>query len=247
MNNMIYALLNALAVAATIAINGLANALPLNGQNTGEISNRYPLLITPAGWAFSIWGLIYLLQIGFAVYGFLPSIRTNAAFQKLSPFFLLSAAANISWIFFWHYQKFPLSLVAMLVILGSLIAVYLILNVGKVQRELADRLLLEAPFRVYLGWITVASIVNVSLLLFQSGWNGFGIRPEIWTVLLLGTALILGIVAIVTRKDWLFTAVLAWAIFAIALKPQQHDLVKIGSFISAGSLLVLTLVGFVLR
>lgn len=244
---MIYALLNAIAVMGTIVVNGLANALPLNGQNTGEISNRFPLLITPSGWAFSIWGLIYLLQIGFAVYGFFPSVRTSAVFQKLSPFFLLSAVGNISWIFFWHFGKFPLSLVAMFVILASLIAIYLILDVGKVGRGLSDRLFLEAPFRVYLGWITVATIVNVSLILFQAGWNGFGIRPEIWTVLILGVALILGTFSIVTRKDWLFTAVLAWAIFAVALKPHQVDLVRWGAFVSASSLALLTVVGFVWR
>ncbi len=244
---MLFSILNAFAVLAVISINALANALPINGQNTGEISNRFPLLITPSGWAFSIWALIYSALLAFAVYGFTSTARNNPIFPTLSYLFLLSCLANVAWIFSWHYEFFPLSLVAMTILLICLISIYLLLNVGRTNRTGAELLFIEAPFRIYLGWITVATVVNVSLLLFQHQWNGWGIEPEIWTNALLGVVFLLGLLAIAFRKDWIYTAVLLWATIAVALKPGQLDSVKMSGAMVGTGLSILTLLGLFLK
>jgi tryptophan-rich sensory protein len=112
---------NVLAALLTIVFNGLANALPLNGQTTGEISDRFQVYFTPAGYVFAIWGLIYIGIIVFAVYQARPSQRENRRLQALSYWFVLASAANIAWLFLWHYEQFPLTLVAMLILLAALI------------------------------------------------------------------------------------------------------------------------------
>ncbi|MFN2152224.1 MAG: tryptophan-rich sensory protein, partial [Anaerolineales bacterium] len=123
--NVIRQILVVLATLATIVVNGLANALPINGLGTGEISDMFDVFFVPAGYVFSIWGLIYLGLLAYSVYQALPSQRENAALQKIGYLYIWSSVANIVWLFFWHYLLFPLTLLAMLVILGLLIAIYL--------------------------------------------------------------------------------------------------------------------------
>lgn len=220
-----------LATLSTIAVNGLANALPLNGQNTGEISNRYPLLITPAGYAFSIWGLIYLGLIAFSVFQiFSKTWNESPARKRVSLLYILSSAANIGWIFSWHYNYFPLSLLMMFVMLGSLIGVYLSLGIGRNHPTTLIKRFVENPFSLYLGWISVATIVNVALLLFQNSWSGWGVSPQIWTVVMIAVAGVLGILALISRKDVVYTAVLIWAISAIAVKTGQNPMVVKGAW-----------------
>ena len=144
--------LNLLFTLAVLVINTLANALPLNGQNTGEISNRFPILFVPAGYVFSIWGLIYLGLIFFVVYQFLPVSTDKPVVEKISPYYWLSCVANCAWIFLWHYEQFPLTLAAMLLLLVSLIMVYLGLRKGGVQSQ---KLIDHIPY-----WISVFTWVG---------------------------------------------------------------------------------------
>ena len=111
-------------IIATITINVLANALPINGLNTGEISNRFDVYFVPAGYVFSIWGVIYLGLIAFAIFQALPSQRENSRLQATGWWIALGGLANMAWIFLWHYEQFPLTLIAMLVLLASLIVTY---------------------------------------------------------------------------------------------------------------------------
>ncbi len=151
-----------LAVVATIAVNGLANALPINGLQTGEISDSFPVYFTPAGYVFAIWGVIYLGLLAYAVYQALPAQRQSPRLRSIRTLFLVGSLANIAWIFLWHYQLFPLTLVAMLVLLGTLIGIYLRLRIGRTSPPLVERLAVDLPFSIYLGWITVATIANVT-------------------------------------------------------------------------------------
>ena len=105
-------------ILATIVVNGLANALPINGLNTGQISDRFQVYFVPAGYVFSIWGLIYLGLIAFAIFQALPSQRENPRLRETGWWIALGGLANIAWIFLWHYEQFPLTLIAMLVLLG---------------------------------------------------------------------------------------------------------------------------------
>ena len=154
-----------LTILATIVVNGLANALPINGLNTGEISDRFRVYFVPAGYVFSIWGLIYLGLVAFAIFQALPSQRENPRLRATGWWISLGGLANIAWIFLWHYQQFPLTLIAMLVLLATLIITYLRLGIGETTVPAAETWAVRLPFSIYLGWITVATVANVTSLL----------------------------------------------------------------------------------
>lgn len=226
-----------------IAINFLANSLPINGQTTAEISDRFAVFFVPAGYVFSIWGLIYLALLGYAVYQLLPSQATSPSLRGIAPLFVLSSAANIAWIFLWHYEFFYLTVLAMLVLLGVLITIYRRLNIGRSRVSGAEKWLVHVPFSVYLGWITVATIANITSLLHYLGWSGWGIGPEIWTLIMLGAAVVIGAVNSITRGDVAFGAVLVWAFVGIAIKHADTEIVATGAWISAAITASMLIVG----
>jgi hypothetical protein len=167
------------AVLATIAVNGLANALPINGLTTGEISDSFDTLFVPAGYVFSIWGLIYLGLLAYAVYQALPSQRGNSRLQSIAVPFLVASVANMTWIFLWHYQVFTLTLVAMVTLLLSLIAIYCRLRTDGASINSGERWFVGLPFSIYLGWISVATIANTQDVLYSLGWKGFGVSDDL--------------------------------------------------------------------
>lgn len=230
------------AVVATIAVNALANILPLNGLNTGTISDRFKVFFVPAGYVFSIWGLIYLGMIVFAVFQALPSQRSNPHLVQIGYIFVLSCVANIVWLFLWHYERFPLTIVAMLVLLGALIVIYLQLGIGKVTVSGAERWCADLPFSIYLGWITVATIANATDLLDYLKWNRLGIRPEVWAVIMLAAGTLITALMAFTRGDIAYTLVIVWAFVGIALKHKETALVANAAWVTTG-LVVLALMG----
>jgi hypothetical protein len=227
----------------TIAVNGLANALPINGLQTGEISDRFEVYFVPAGYVFSIWGLIYLGLLAYSIFQVLPAQRENPFLQKIGYLYVWSCLANIAWLFLWHYLLFPLTLVAMLVILVLLIAIYLRLDIGKSQISNAEKWLVHTPFSIYLGWITVATIANVTSLLNYLGWSGWGISPEVWAILILLAAVIISGIMSLTRGDIAFSLVLIWALVGIAVKHQHTSIVTIAAWVSALFVGLLLVVG----
>ena len=237
--NLIRQIVNVLAVIATIAINGLANALPLNGLTTGEISDRFHVYFVPAGYVFAIWGLIYLGLILFAIYQALPAQRDNPRLGRIGYFFALSCLANIVWLFLWHYEQFPLTLVAMFSLLGLLIAIYLRLGIGRGAVSSGERWLVQVPFSVYLGWVTVATLANVTDVLDYLGWNGWGIRPEVWAVIMLVVGGGITFLVSLTRSDMAFLLVILWAYAGIAIKQAATPLVAYAAWLIAALLLLL--------
>lgn len=211
-------IVNLVATLAVIGVNALANALPLNGLNTGQISDQFNVLFVPAGYVFSIWGLIYIGLIAFAVFQALPSQRDNPRLRRVGWWYALGCAANCAWIFLWHYQVFVLTLVAMLLLLASLIALYLRLDIGKANVPLVERWAVHVPFSIYLGWISVATIASVTDVLDYVGWSGWGLSPEAWAVLMLAAAGILTLAVGLTRSDAAYALVIAWAAAGIAIK-----------------------------
>jgi len=230
---------NVLAVLAVLVVNGLANALPLNGLTTGEISDRFSVYFVPAGYVFSIWGLIYVGLIGFAIYQLLPSQRDNPRLRRIGYLFVLSSLANIAWLFLWHYEIFVLTLVAMVVLLLSLIAIYLRLNIGRVQVSAGEKWLVHIPFSIYLGWITVATIANVTSVLDYLNWGGWGIRPEVWAIVMLAVGALLTAVVIFTRQDVAYTLVIAWAFIGIAVRHSGTRPVATAAIVATILVLVL--------
>jgi hypothetical protein len=230
MNNKILQSLqygNIIAVILTIIINGLANVLPIGGKYTGELSDNIPNLFVPAGITFGIWGIIYVLIIFFALYLakdlFIKSNTKKPFLEKVSFFFILASLANIIWIFFWHYEQILLSLFAMLLLFFSLLAIYLRLNIGLEKVTIKEKLFVHVPISVYIGWITVATIANVTAVLVKIGWDGFGINEQIWTVIVIIVASIITILILLTRRDYVYCAIIIWALIGIYIKRISDD------------------------
>ena len=238
--------MNVVAYLATLVTNFLANALPFNDLSTGVISDRFEVFFVPAGYAFSIWGLIYLGLGAFTVFQALPAQRENPRLRKLGYWFVVSCAGNIAWLFFWHYELFPWSLVAMITILTSLIVIYLRLGTGRSSATAAERWFLRVPFSIYLGWISVATIANVTDVLYDVGWSGWGIQPEVWAVILLAVGVGLALAMSLSRGDAAYLLVFTWAFAAIGVKHAGTPLVATSAWIASGAAAVLALVGALL-
>jgi benzodiazapine receptor len=237
---------NVLAVIVTIAVNGLANALPLNGQTTGEISDRFQVYFVPAGYVFSIWGLIYLGLIAFAVFQALPAQRDNPQLSRIDYLFTASCVANIAWLFLWHYEQFPLTLLAMLSLLVLLIVIYLRLRIGQVAASSAEKWLVHIPFSIYLGWITVATIANATSVLEYSNWGGWGVSDEGWAVIMLVAGVGIASVVTLTRGDIAYMLVFVWALVGIAVKQMETPVVATAAWVVTALAVLVLVIGIVL-
>ncbi len=227
-------------VIATIVVNGLANALPINNQMTGDIANQYKgqNLWLPAGYVFSIWGLIYVGLIAYAIYQSLPRQRENPRLRRIGWPFVISCAANIIWLLFFHYNQFPLSMVAMLVLLAALIAIYSLLGRNE-NVSTGERWAVRLPFSIYLGWITVATVANAAHVFVNAGWKGEPFGALAWLIIMYLVALALAALVALTRRDVAYLLVLVWAFIGIAVNYSSMTGVLISSIIA--SLLVAVL------
>lgn len=243
MKGLVRQLLNFIGVAGVLIFNGLANSLPLNNQTTGEISDRFEVYFVPAGYVFAIWGVIYLALIGFGIYQALPAQRNNSRLESLGFWFFLSCLANIAWLFCWHYELFALSVVVMLVLLASLIICYLRIDIGSYPTSVAEFLFVNLPFSLYLGWITVATIANVTSVLEFYNWSGWGVAPEMWAVIMLAAAGLVSAVVSLTRSDVVYALVIIWAVIGIAVKNSAQPLVSTAAWITGLFVLAMMVVG----
>jgi hypothetical protein len=224
-NGLIKALVG-LSFMVMITVNALANALPIGGLNTGEVSDSFPNLFAPQGLTFSIWGLIYLLVLGFVLFhlGLFrntnDSIEKNQLLDKVGLLFIIKSLANASWIFAWHYQIMPLTLFFMFTILLCLILITLAIHRYHQSLKLnsTEKFFLRLPFSIYFGWITVATIANITAFLVRLGWNGWGIEESLWTVIILIVGALIGIATMLRFKDIAYALVFVWAYAGIWMK-----------------------------
>lgn len=229
---------NILAFALVVIVNGIAGSTTLlGGNNTAAISDANPTLLTPAGYVFSIWGVVYILLGVFVVFQALPSQREKSYHGRIGWLFVLSSALNILWLFAWQYESLIVSVVLMFLLLISLILIYLRLDIGKVKVERLEKLAIHLPFSVYLGWITIATIANVSSALVSYDWSGFGVSPETWAILVASVVLIIAILVAAIRKDVAYEMAILWAFVGIAVKQSLND--TIVYLIVMGSVIVL--------
>ena len=229
-----------ITIVATLVVNGLANVLPINGQNTGEISDRFHVYFVPAGYVFSIWGLIYVGLIAYAIYQALPAQRMNPRLRSTGWWISLGGLANIAWIFLWHYNHFTMTLVAMLILLGTLIITYLNLGIGRSKTSATETWMARVPFSIYLGWITVATVANITDVLDFIKWDRFGIEPEIWMSIVLLAVLVISALMNFIRRDIAYTLVILWALAGISIKQAGIPAVVIPTWVTFG-LVALTL------
>jgi hypothetical protein len=218
-------ILTAVSLVVTLVVNILANSLPINGVTTGEVSDRFPILFVPAGYVFSIWGLIYLALILFTVYQFTSRGLEEKRIDGIAGWFIAANLFNTAWIFLWHYLQFTLTLIPILGLLISLIVIYLKLGVGREKRPVVSKLLVDTPFSIYLGWATVAVVANVTQVLYVVGWRGAPLSEALWAAIMLVVASIIGLLMIFTRRELAYPLVLVWAFVGIWVKQGNTPLV----------------------
>ena len=235
---------NIIAFILTIIVNSLAGSTTIiGGQNTAAISDANFTLITPAGYVFSIWGIIYTLLGIFVVYQALPSQKGKEYQSKIGWLFVLSSLINIIWLFLWQYELLIFSVVLMFMLLATLIAIYLRLDIGKTNSKLAEKIAIQLPFSTYLGWITIASIANVATTLVSLNWDGFGIAPQTWASAIIVIALLLASIVIIKRRDIAYSLVIAWAFIGISAAQTNENIVTLTQF---SAIIVLILLAVVL-
>jgi tryptophan-rich sensory protein len=228
--------LTVLFFAAMVFMNYLANAVPINGRTTGALSGAYPNLFVPAGITFSIWGIIYLLLAVYCVLQFMPDSKEAAS--KINVLFIISCVLNGLWIVAWHYQKLPWSLLIMVGLLITLIMINL-------QIRDASPGWVKAAFGIYLGWICIATIANVTAFLVDAGWNGFGIQPHIWTIIMIAVGTLITSLALLRIDNPYIGLSVVWAFAGIIIKrSDDYRSIVIAAVIGILFAGVVTLLGF---
>lgn len=220
-------LLNLFGFCMTLFVNGMANALPLNGMTTGEISSFYPNRFVPAASTFAIWGLIYLQLLLFIAYQIRAVYREDTAalvfLRRVGPLFLIASTANSMWIVAWHHLMIELSLVLMVVLLVSLITIYRRLGIGRQVVDLPERIAVHYTFSIYLGWISVATIANATALCVHWGLAYLTPGESFWAATMIVVATGLGLHILYHKHDIAFNLVLCWAFWGIFRKQQAFN------------------------
>jgi translocator protein len=220
-------LVNIVAFAFTVAVDGLAGTTVLNGRTTAQVSDLYSNPFTLAGYVFAIWGIIYILLGVFVVYQALPKQKEQPFQKQISILFILSSIFNVVWLFLWQYNYITASVFVMFALLATLSAIYLRLHIGKSSAPVTEKLCVHLPFSVYLGWIAVALIANVAAALVSVGWDGFGFGAQAWTIIAMGIALIVALVVIAARRDYAFALVVIWALAGLVFKQNADPLIAL--------------------
>jgi TspO/MBR family len=203
------------ATLMVIAVNAAANIVPINGFNTGQLADLYPTGLTPAGWVFSIWSLIYLGLLAFSVAAWRSSGPVGERAAVVAGPYLVNAVANASWIFAWHYRLVPLSFAIMLVILGTLVVIFRRLR-ARPTTSRAATWLVDAPFSLYFGWITAATILNFGALLYDLQRYPLGLGMDGWALVSIAVALATYVWMAATTRDVIYSGVFVWAAIGIA-------------------------------
>ncbi|TVR59200.1 MAG: tryptophan-rich sensory protein [Spirochaetaceae bacterium] len=250
------AVINLVAFLGMLTVNILATSLPLNGLTTGELSDALPNLFVPIGLTFSIWGVIWVLLGAYLVLQLRTAFgsrgTTAAEPERPSPYsprvagpwFAVNMVLNSAWIFFWHFQMIGISVVIMLGLLFSLIVMFL-----RTERAIGfdapeNRSFALVPISVYFGWITIATVANITAFLVSVGWDGFGIPEVGWTVFVIAVALGLTVAMLLRHRNFAFAAVAVWSFIGIAAKrgtlgTPEGPAVLIAAAVAAGIVLAL--------
>ncbi|MBP3540358.1 MAG: tryptophan-rich sensory protein [Clostridia bacterium] len=210
--------LNGIAFAALLAVNALANFLPIGGITTGQVSDKFPSLFTPAPVTFAIWGLIYLLAAGFIVFqaGAFHRLRSDALVEQTGWLFIFSCIFNIVWLLSWHYLKLGLSVLWMFALLLTLIPLSRLMQYA--GHTVWEKLFTRGAFSLYFGWITVAAIANVTTWLVSLDWNALGQSEVFWMILVLLLGAVIACLTTLRRRDWVYALAVIWAYAGILIR-----------------------------
>lgn len=226
---------NVAGYVLVLTVNALANALPINGVTSGAVSDRFPTFVTPAGYVFGIWGLIYALLAVFVGWQALPAQRDDPRLERLGLAFVLSCVCNAAWLLAWHHLQIELAWALIVALLGSLIACY-----ERLRGPTAGRfewLAVRLPFSVYLGWVTVATVANTAIVAVDAGFDG-GTAGPVWGAVALLAVTGIGLTMLVRRADVAFALVLVWALAGIAVAQGPRSGIIVGTTaVACGALL----------
>lgn len=239
---------NIVFLVATLIMNGLSNSgiLP---NTVGDLGESRAIFFLPAGYVFAIWGVIYTGLIGFVIYQARPVACEKGIPERVGPWFIVSSLANITWLILFLYNLVWLSTLAMLVLLGSLIMIYLRVGIGQREADWQETWAVHIPFSVYLGWISVATVANFSTALYESQQvtSFLGISADVWAVAMMVVAGVLGFAMLLTRRDIAYALVIVWALIGINARPFDTELFSVldalnASLVNGGALAVTALV-----
>jgi len=220
-------LLNLVLYVTMITVNALANILPINGKNTGEISGSYPNLFAPAALTFSIWGVIYILLLLFVIYDIYAAFgKKNLKTINVTSSLVFGATCllNSLWIFAWHYELIFLSVIIMLALLSSLIYLSFLIDKQNIT-GFSGTLAIKTSVSVYFGWISVATIANITVLLVSLNWDGFGVPENIWSIVMISAGTLLAALMLIKNKDIAYSLVVIWAYCGIIIKRSGADII----------------------
>lgn len=201
-----------IATVGTIAVNWLASIGRIGGVTPKDISDKYYTSLTPAGYAFSIWALIYVGLIGFSIYQALPS--KAGRFRNLRSIYIISCVANCTWIYLWHFEQIPACLAVIFVLLLTL--AFINLNVRNTEST-AEIFLVSTPFALYFGWVTVATILNFTISLKSLGFAPSETVTSILACALIASATVFGVIFRQILSNSAYPLAIAWALTAIGV------------------------------
>lgn len=237
---------NGIAFVSTVFINYLSNTGLINNATIGDVSDNLNSLFTPAGYAFSIWGLIYLLLLGFVIFqgrSLFVKVKNDDFVLKTGWWFVVSCIANSAWVFAWLYGYTGLSCVFIFLILISLLKIVINNRLQLDDVPLKKLMFLYWPFTIYSGWVTVASIANISSYLIKNNWDGFGISAVTWTIVMIVIATLINLIVTWTRNMRAFAFVGAWALIAIGVANSNYqDLIVYTAYSSALILIISSII-----
>jgi hypothetical protein len=225
-----------LATLGTIAFNWLAAVGRVNGVSPSDISDKYPTSVTPADYAFSIWSLIYVGLIAFSIYQLTPS--ATARFRNMRSLYILTCALNCAWLYMWYSDQIAICLVLILLLAGCLFLINLKL---RETTGMGEYWFAKAPFGIYFGWVTAATLVNFAVLLVH--WN-VAISTTAWTWLGVGLILLattLGVIIRIRLANYLYPLAIAWALTGIGVKQSGQTLIVVATAIGTIACLIATL------
>ncbi len=204
------------ATVIMIVINTLGDLIPYNGITSREVGDQLEVYFAPSNYTYSIWALIIAGLIAYSIFQALSSNKEDPFLRKIGWLYVASCLVNSGWMVFWHYKNFFLTMVVILVLMVMLIMIYKKLNIGKEKVKPGMRIFVHLPFSIYLGWITLTLLGNITYFLHAFGWDGFGLDQRIWAVVLIVLSVVTAELIAFNRQDLAFLAVFVWTLAGIA-------------------------------
>ena len=223
------AILNAISFLLHLTLSYMTQFRVVNTKDVGEVSDQYFSLFTPAPFTFAIWGIIYTCLGIFCLYHIVMAYKhdkvnpANTDLVSIGAWFIITNLASAAWLIAWTNERLLVSVVLIFIQLLSLIIIHQRLNIHSRLRSAGSKICTELPVSVYLAWISIAAIANTAVYLVAIGWHGMGLPAVQWTMIMIGVAILIGVIIIFTRKNIAFGAVIMWGLYGITARLETLD------------------------